>query len=436
MVAQRFVLRRGHRNFVKDVATLVTGKVAAFLLTFLSTPIISRLFDPGDYGTAALFTSLASVAATVATLSWERAAVVAKNDVDGLRLCRLALYSLAACCVLLWVIALVAVALRLDLPFADQLGAWTWALPIGVLLLGLTQIGDGYLTRAKNYKRMALSDFSQAAVISGSRIASGLAFGSSVWGVITGDLLGLMAELAVKFSGIKPWALAGHRREDAPALRTLATEYKEFPLYSAPAGFVRMFSQELPTMMFSLMFSATAVGFYAMASRLARLPLRLAAAALQRVLLQRLAEVVNEGRPITPAYTRITVALAGIALPPFALLWFAGETILALFLGPKWEPAGHYVVILVPWLYTLWISTPATTVMTVLRRQAIVLRVQIMLAIARLAVFGVAYVLAATPEATLHAFVAVSAISSFAGVFITYGIARRADRARSTPITQ
>jgi O-antigen/teichoic acid export membrane protein len=125
----------------------------------------------------------------------------------------------------------------------------------------------------------------------------------------------------------------------------------------------------------------------------------------------------------------LTIVLAAVAFPPFALLWLFGARLLAVFLGPRWESAGHFVVILVPWLYALWMSSPANTVMIVLRRQAMLLRLQILLAVARITVFAVAYAFAASPEATLRGFVAVGALSAFGSIFATYFIVRRSDRA-------
>jgi O-antigen/teichoic acid export membrane protein len=429
MITQPLATLRRHRSFVRDVATLITGKTAALVITFIFTPIISRLFEPGDFGIGALFTSLCMIASTLATLSWERAAVVAKAESEAVQLCRLAVYSAVITCGVLWSAGLLALAIGLPLPYADTMGIWVWVVPVGLFLLCVTQIADSWLTRTKRYKTIVASDLSNSITISGTRVVSGAAFGSSVWGVIAGYLLGSVAEITAAFSGVRPWATRRPPSEPLPDLRRTAAAYKDFPLYSAPNAFIKQFSQDLPTITFAVMFSPAVVGFYAMASRLARLPLKFAAQALQRVVLQRLARVANEGRPIAPAYTKVTVTLAAVALPPFALIWLVGDTLLTLFLGAKWEQAGHYVVILVPWLYMLWVSSPASTVMTVLRRQALLLRAQILLAIARLTVFAIAYAVSATPETTLHAFVAVSAIASVGSIFITYVMARRADRA-------
>jgi O-antigen/teichoic acid export membrane protein len=426
-VTHPFALLRRQSGFVKDVATLVTGKVAALFVTFFSTPIISRLFEPEDFGVAALFASLVLIMAKGATLSWESAAILAREEEESRGLCRLAVYTLLGSCCLLWLLQGVAAAFGLHIPFSDKLGRWTWVLPFSLLLVGLAQIADGVLTRAKNFLAIAASDLSSSVVNAGSRVANGAAFGSSVWGLIAGLILGDISELAV-VARASLAVLARRAVTMTLPLSRLAARYRDFPLYACPNAFIRMLSQELPTIVFAIMFSPAVVGFYAMASRLARLPLKLAAQALQRVLLQRLAHIANAGGRLAPAYTKITLGLAAVALLPFVLLWLTGEWILTWFLGPKWEGAGRFVVILVPWLYALWVSSPATTVLTVMRRQALLLKVQILLALARLAVFVVAYRLAASPEATLQAFVAVSATAAFGSALATYVIVHRRDR--------
>src|SRR5262245_33543430 len=165
MVTEPLATLRRHRNFVRDVATLITGKTAALLITFIGTPIISRLFEPGDFGVGALFTSLCTTASTLATLSWERAAVVAKDESEAVQLCRLAFYSVVITCALLWFAGLLALAFGLPLPYAKTMGIWVWVLPVGLFLLGLTQIADSWLTRAKRYKTIAVSDLSMSITI-------------------------------------------------------------------------------------------------------------------------------------------------------------------------------------------------------------------------------------------------------------------------------
>jgi O-antigen/teichoic acid export membrane protein len=217
----------------------------------------------------------------------------------------------------------------------------------------------------------------------------------------------------------------------AKPLRAVAAQHRDFPLYGAPNLFLRNLSQELPTVVFGLMYAPAIVGYYAMASRLARLPLNLAGVALQRVVLQKFAELHNGNRRLAPGFAKLTIGLAAVALPPFLALWIWGEWLCELVLGARWAAAGKYMTILVPWLYALWVSNPAAAVMTVLRRQAMLFWAQLLLAAARMTVFAVAMITTAAVESTLHAFVIVSAFAAISSCIMAYMIARRSDRQRN-----
>jgi len=149
--------------------------------------------------------------------------------------------------------------------------------------------------------------------------------------------------------------------------------------------------------------------------------------------LQKFAELHNGNRRLAPAFAKLTIGLAAVALPPFLALWIWGEWLCRFVLGERWTVAGRYVVIVVPWLYALWVSNPAAATMTVLRRQAVLFKAQIVLAAARIAVFGVALVTTAGPESTLRAFVIVSAVAAVSSCIMTYLIAHRVDQRRNVP---
>jgi O-antigen/teichoic acid export membrane protein len=424
-------LLQRHRVFVLDIATLITGKAAGFVFTLAATPIISRLFTPHDYGIGAIFATLVLIAVTVASLTWERAVIVAASKTEAVLLSRLGWYTLLSISMLAWLIALAVWACGGSLPYADQLGAWIWLLPIGVIGLGAGQLADAWLTRSRQFKPIARSEVALAVVTTGSRILCGAFTGSSVWALILSQLVGRGAKIVVALRAIPRRISVLTVVGSAKRLRVVAARHRDFPLYGAPNLFLRNFSQELPTVMFGLMYSPAVVGYYAMASRLGRLPLNLASVALQRVVLQKFAELHNGNRRLAPAFAKVTIGLAAVALPPFLALWIWGEWLCTFVLGARWTVAGKYVVIVVPWLYALWVSNPAAAVMTVLRRQSMLFKAQIVLAAARLTVFGVALVTTAAAESTLHAFVIVSAVAAVSSCIMTYLIARRSDRQRN-----
>jgi O-antigen/teichoic acid export membrane protein len=429
-------LMQRHEAFVRDLTTLITGRVAAFIFTLAATPLISRLFTPEDYGVGALFAALTLIAVAVASLTWERAVIVAKTRADALRLGRLGWYTLLFVAVIAWLGGMLAWTCGFTLPYSEAMGGWAWLLPLAVIALGAGQIVDGWLTREKRFKPIARSEVALAAVTMGLRIACGALTGSSVWAMITSQVIGRVAKIFVAIRAIEPRALRRMACGRIWRLRSVAARYRDFPLHGAPNQLLRNFSQELPTVVFGVMFAPAVVGYYAMASRLARLPLNLASVALQRVVMQKFAELHNNGRALAPVYAKVTIGLAVIALPAFIFLMLWGEWLCTLVLGRRWTIAGQYVVILAPWLYVLWISNPASAAMTVLRKQPLLFKAQAVLAVARAAVFAIAYVTGASAEETLRGFVLVSAIAGIGSSTMTYVVARRIGRHRGTVRTE
>ena len=79
LVRSRF-LRLRRSRFVGNVLTLASGTAVSQLITIVAIPLISRLFDPDEFGVAALFLSIVTLLSVVATLRFEKAIVLPKSD--------------------------------------------------------------------------------------------------------------------------------------------------------------------------------------------------------------------------------------------------------------------------------------------------------------------------------------------------------------------
>ncbi|VAX13628.1 hypothetical protein MNBD_GAMMA24-929 [hydrothermal vent metagenome] len=395
------------------------------MITFSLTPVISRIFDPSDFGVAALFVSIATIISVAAPLCYDRAVVLPEEDERGALLAWLALLSLIAVSGLGMLVLGLLYVFGIPLPFADRIGAWIWLVPATVLLMGFIKIQEGWLTRSKRFKVMAASDVTQALLTTGGRLSCGALWGSSVWALIAGQLAGLVGQtlLMLRMAHPSSWSAPGAR--SWKALQQVAREFKDFPLYNATAAFTLSFSMNLPVLVLGYMFAPEIVGFYAMANRLARIPLNITAHSVRRVYLQRAAMLRNNGKPLRGMLTKTTVFLVLLGAVPFGIFWLYGEQFLTVFLGERWRKAGHFVEILVPWLYMIWNTIPSGALMVVLRKQALWLRIQVGGIVTRLGVFLVAYLMAATPEQTLTAFVAVSVLGQLIIIAITFRLERK-----------
>lgn len=396
--------------------TLLSGKAAAAVITLLAVPLIARLFEPEHFGVAALFISIFAPIGPISTLCYERATILPKEDEHAVKLVWLALAILAVFSAAFMLFLGLSESVNLNIPFINRVGEWKWLLPLALVFYGLMNIAENWLVRAKRFKLIASADVGQSLGTAFSRLLFGVLLGSSIGALITGYLIGLAVKLGLLGKGM--WGVLRIKKSQYALndIKIVAAEYSDFPVYNAPARFVRAFAQNLPILMLGYIFSPATAGFYAMANRLVRMPMDIAASAVRRTYLQRATELSQQGNKVYGMALKITVALALLGILPMALLWFEGQSIITWLLGDRWAEAGYYAQLLSPWLFSIWVTTPSSALVLVLRKQKLWLRIQIVITAMLTAVFFMAYLNDSNAADTLKMFVATATLAN--GVII------------------
>jgi O-antigen/teichoic acid export membrane protein len=394
-----------HKTFLGNVATMMSGKSIAAAIGLLTMPIVARLFSADDFGIASLFLALSVIVSNVGALRYEVALVLPKQESEALLLMGFAYRIVVAVCIILLLCVVGYKLGNLTVSVLESLGVWLWFLPLGVLLLAILQIQENWLGRKRKFNVVATSVVVGTAVVGGTRIGFGFLTGSSTYGLVLGHMIGQVCRLAVQKTASIEGLRATFRPVKWPELRQIAAKYSDFPKLNAPAALMSVASQQLPIILFGVLFSPAIVGFYAMAIRLTHAPITIVANSVRRVFLQKAADISNRGKGLGFAFLMSTGVLALLGTIPLAILWFFGEPLTSWLLGEKWRDAGRFLEIISPWLFMLWVTAPSNPVFVVLRKQRLWLIMQMTVTLLRLATFGLSYLLGAGPEWTLGAFV-------------------------------
>jgi O-antigen/teichoic acid export membrane protein len=407
---------------------MMSGKSLAALIALLTMPIIARLFTPEHFGVAAVFMSIVGVVSSVGTLRYAAAIVLPKDESEAIDIMALAYrISLAICTLVL--VSLFAYSLA-EVPWSllEVLGSWMWFLPVGIFLFTSVHINDAWLVRLKSFKRASASIVAGNAATGALRIAFGAAFGSTIPGLVFGYLLGLVARLAAQGG----FATAGFRKSvtdfNAGRMRIIAARYSDFPRLNAPAGLISGFGHHLPVIMFGAMFSPVVAGLYAMADRLAKVPVTVVATSIRRVFLQKTAGIQQDGRSLKKAFLLTVGVLACLGLLPFGLVWQFGQEMAVIILGDNWSGAGAYLEIMSPWLFIVWVAAPCNSVFIVLRQQKVWLSLQVGLVLVQSAAFALAFFTDTSAERTLQAFVAATVFMNLVIIAMSLILIIRHDR--------
>lgn len=393
-----------HNEFIANVSKVFAGNGLGFIATFLAIPVISRLYNPDDYGVIGLFVSITSVVAVIATLKYEMALVLPKTDETAGALLKAVLGVTALVSVLALAVAGFARTWFADTQAVSGLGVYVWFIPLVIFLTASTKLLlNGWLTRQKQFGRLATAELSNTLVNLGVRIALGFIVGSTVWGLLAGLVLGLLTGLAVAW----PLSRLGLEAADQTPRRQALAEYPEFPVYTMPADFVRTFAQNLPVLMFGFMFSPAVAGLYYMANRLIKAPVELGLHAFRGVFLQKVSAMHHAQQSLRPTYVKTMSIMFLLGVIPAGVLLLWGSEIIALVLGEKWLEAGRFAEVLAPLLLSFWITSPAAMLLITLRKQNYWLAIQVSIALGQLAVFVYAYMTGQTALWALAGFVVV-----------------------------
>lgn len=98
----------------RGIGLLVGGTAGAQLLMIGATPIITRLYQPSDYGILATFTAILGLVNVISCLRYELAIPLPKKSEDA--------YNLVALSIIIVIILSIAIAL-LALPFTKTVAA-------------------------------------------------------------------------------------------------------------------------------------------------------------------------------------------------------------------------------------------------------------------------------------------------------------------------
>jgi O-antigen/teichoic acid export membrane protein len=378
-------LSRRKSSFAGDVLKLVSGTTFAQALSILIAPILSRLYAPDAFGTAAVFVSITGIISVVACLRYELAIMLPEQDEDAANLLAVSLslaLSIAGLSAVLIVLLHGPIVRLLNAP---DLTPYLWLVPLGVLTNGVFLALNYWNSRTKHFGRLSIARISQSVVTSGTQLGMGVVGQAHAGGLISAGVLGSAVVTAVL--GGQIW------RDDQQLFRGNVRlgrmsdglrRYRKFPLLDIWGALLNSVSWQLPVLMLSVLFSQTVVGYYAFANRLIQLPMALIGGALAQVFFQRASEAHAKQTDLASVVEMVFRRLVALGLFPALLMTIVGRELFVVVFGQNWAEAGIYVQILGLWMFFWFISSPLSTLYVVLERQELGLILHVAILITRI----------------------------------------------------
>lgn len=350
-------------DFVRSVATLVSGTVLAQMVTYSLSPVISRLYTSEEMSYQSLFLRFVTFISIIATARLEMAFNLPKRNEHAYSLFRFSLRLLS------WTFGLTLLAsiILFFVPLKDPKLYWVFfAVPFGGLFVSLFTQGTNLALREREFKRITVSKMAQSVSNSLVTIAS---FGLDFMGAIIGYTVSLLIGSAFfwnHFSGahkhMRNYRLKG--RDFA-----IAKSYSEFPRINLPHALVDV-TKELFVAFFMLKyFEREVLGLYDLSYRMLRIPVVMIGSSIGQVFYKKAIDRYNENESFYPVMLQTLKSLVLLSIVPFGILMAFGKPLFGFVFGENWAEAGYYSQIMAPWLMTNFLTSPLSLIPTILKKQ-------------------------------------------------------------------
>lgn len=353
-------------DVIRNIGMLMTGTLIVQLINFLSTPILSRLYSPADFGVFGTVLSIATIISVSASLKYDQAQVLELNDTNANALFYLSLFLLFITC-LGTVIFLFFFDIKELIPTLE-INPY-WIVPIA-FMNGLFSIFQFRLNRQEEYKLFSSSVIVQRVIVITVQLLLGVVI-ASVVSLLIGQLLGFL--LSVVFIFFLSQQIPPHTNINLLTLKSVARKYKQFPLYSAPQNIVNSASQNLPLLLLGYYFGMEVVGSYWFAMKIIQLPVSMVGNSVRQVILKKLTISKTNLEKSYLLLKRATLLLFIISIPIFILFALWGETLFAFVFGNEWALAGETSQWMILWAITMLINPPASSALIVWNKQHLAL---------------------------------------------------------------
>jgi len=341
-------------EFSRNVLTLMTGTTIAQAIPIAISPILTRIYTPEDFGVFALYMSIASMVAVVATGRYELAIMLPKKDEDAIQLVILSI--LIAVCISLITFLIVFI---LNKEITNMLGNpkisnWLYFVPLTVLLTGIYQSLNYWNNRNKEYKNLAISRVADTSTNATVNLL-GIFFKIGASGLILGSIIG-------KIVGI--FSLQRSRNMTTPVLYrklkmiALARKYKKFPLINSLHTFINILKNNLVTIYISIKYTSSILGFYYFVLRIMQLPSSILGGSLAQVFYKQASVIYNNKKDIQIQVKHLIGTLALLAIIPAIILFFYSEELFVFVFGEDWITSGKYAKAIIPYIFFHFIASP------------------------------------------------------------------------------
>ena len=406
-------------EFSKNFFILFRGTLIAQLIPLALMPVLTRIYTPEEFGLFELFLSISLILGSVANARYELAVVLPDKKEDVWNLMGLGTIIAVFGSIFFLLVLVFFADFIAELLNNSKIKFWLFLVPPAIFIQGLFNMLSYYNTREKNF-----NNISNASIVrSSSRTLIQIILGaiqSSPAGLIIGQLFGFAASIIplLRKLNLKTMLISINWSN----MIRVAKRYKDFPKFTMPSTLANSAALNSSSLLISVLFNITSVGFYSLANRILALPITLIGTSMSNVFYKEASDQLKKNGNAKEVFITTVKKLSLLAVPMVIVVFIFSEFLFALIFGEEWRVAGEYARIIVPLIGIRLIVAPISVSLSVFEKQRISLLWQLGLLLLIFAIFGITYYYSLDIKTFLTITTIILSVYYFYFIFILYRV--------------
>ncbi|HGO4138704.1 TPA: type 8 capsular polysaccharide synthesis protein Cap8K [Staphylococcus aureus] len=347
-------------KFIGDSFLMILSSGIAQVILIITTPIITRLYSPTEFGEFTIFSNIAMILIPIINARYDFLIVNTKNDRSANILSQISF--LISLLILLILIPIFAISAWL---YPNFILDFIFII-IMLFLVSLTNIFTNYLNKERKYKVLSLINVFRAGSMALLQIIFGLlALGSL--GLIIGFSLSYIAGITLGYKTFKKHFNIVRDKEETKAL---FLENKNQLVYSTPSILLNSLSFSVVVFFIGILYTNTEVGIYGMAIRVLGIPVTIISLGLSKIFMQQANDYYIEHGNFRNLLLKFSSILVIVSIILYVPLYLFSEELVNILLGHSWVDAITVIKIVIPlFVIRLIVSTVSLSVIVLQKQQ-------------------------------------------------------------------
>tara|TARA_B100002052_G_C15887145_1_gene602042 strand:+ start:7270 stop:8709 length:1440 start_codon:yes stop_codon:yes gene_type:complete len=372
------------QNFFNKFFTLTSGTLGAYILPIIFLPILTRIYNPNEFSLYAIYITIVQIISMFSTFKFDLAIPITSDYKDRTGLLRISILIMFS---LTFIISLLLIVLSI---FFEAFPILLVSLiPSGIILHCVyTHILYNWLLSKRKLKHISIGKIIFGVLSSSLPVFIFIFFNLKGYFYIIlshqFSLLFILFLVLINIYGSTFFkTLVSVLNFKIDEFFRIFKKYKKYAIFSSPSSLMNIFGIWFPVLFFWFFFDEKYVSLFFLSHRAVSFPLQILGDSIGRIFYSEAAENIKEGI-LDEVITKYFNLLFHIAFPFIVISIVFSPNIFNLIFDSNWSEASLFVQILSPLFFIRLLGSPLSTIPTILYKQEVEFRFQLILFFVRL----------------------------------------------------